>query len=489
MSANGHRLRMPPLGKSLSARVLLLTIAFVMLGEVLIYAPSAGRFRLEYLQERLATAHVAVLALLATPNFMVSNSLQAELMQHAGAYVVALTRPDGVKLMMRAKTGVPPVDASYDLAQRHFFGLISDAFAALWQSGNRVIRVRGPSPKDPHAIVEVVIDEAPMRAALIDYSERVLGLSIVISLITAALVYLSLQWLMIRPMRRLTEAMVAFRDDPEDLSATIQPSRRSDEIGVAEHELVEMQAGLRAALQQKTRLAALGGAVTKINHDLRNILSTAALVSDRLTASGDPEVRRNARALLAAIDRAVELCSSTLNFTREGPPALNLSRFALSELVEEVALSLPTQADGSGPLSNHCPPELEIEADRAQIFRIIANLAQNAAQAGASLIAVKARLEGNSAARDGRVVIEVADNGPGLPPRAREKLFQPFAGSARPGGTGLGLAIARELVRAHGGEIRLLASTAEGTRFAIELPQRGSRTGYRAAVAQSRAAS
>ena len=489
MSANGHRLRMPPLGKSLSARVLLLTIAFVMLGEVLIYAPSAGRFRLEYLQERLATAHVAVLALLATPNFMVSDSLQAELMQHAGAYVVALTRPDGVKLMMRAKTGVPPVDASYDLTQRHFFGLISDAFAALWQSGNRVIRVRGPSPKDPHAIVEVVIDEAPMRAALIDYSERVLGLSIVISLITAALVYLSLQWLMIRPMRRLTEAMVAFRDDPEDLSATIQPSRRSDEIGVAEHELVEMQAGLRAALQQKTRLAALGGAVTKINHDLRNILSTAALVSDRLTASGDPEVRRNARALLAAIDRAVELCSSTLNFTREGPPALNLSRFALSELVEEVALSLPTQADGSGPLSNHCPPELEIEADRAQIFRIIANLAQNAAQAGASLIAVKARLEGNSAARDGRVVIEVADNGPGLPPRAREKLFQPFAGSARPGGTGLGLAIARELVRAHGGEIRLLASTAEGTRFAIELPQRGSRTGYRAAVAQSRAAS
>jgi len=489
MTANGHRLHMPPLGKSLSARVLLLTIAFVMLGEVLIYAPSAGRFRLEYLQERLATAHVAVLALLATPNFMVSESLQAELMQHAGAYVVALTRPDGVKLMMRAKSGVPPIDASYDLAQRHFFGLIGDAFAALWQSGNRVIRVRGPSPKDPHAIVEVVVDEAPMRAALIDYSERVLALSIVISLITATLVYLSLQWLMIRPMRRLTEAMVAFRDDPEDLSATIQPSRRSDEIGVAEHELVEMQAGLRAALQQKTRLAALGGAVTKINHDLRNILSTAALVSDRLTASGDPEVRRNARALLAAIDRAVELCSSTLNFTREGPPALNLSRFQLSELVEEVALSLPTQAEGPGPISNHCPPELEIEADRAQIFRIIANLAQNAAQAGASRIAVKARLDGDSVARDGRVIIEVADNGPGLPPRAREKLFQPFAGSARPGGTGLGLAIARELVGAHGGEIRLLASTAEGTRFAIELPQRGSRTGYRAAVAQSRAAS
>src|SRR6185312_344971 len=161
MTANGHRLRLPPLGKSLSARVLLLTIAFVMLGEVLIYAPSAGRFRLEYLRDRLATAHVAILALLATPNYMVGDSLQAELMQHAGAYVVALKRPDGVKLMMRAKAGVPQVDATYDLGQGHFFGLIGDAFETLWQGGNRVIRVIGASPKDPKAVVEVVIDEAP----------------------------------------------------------------------------------------------------------------------------------------------------------------------------------------------------------------------------------------------------------------------------------------------------------------------------------------
>src|SRR6478672_639172 len=107
MTTNGHRLRLPPLGKSLSARVLLLTIFFVMLGEILIYAPSAGRFREQYLRERLATAHVAVLALLATPNNMVSDSLQMELLQHAGAYVIALRRADGVKLAMRARQGVP----------------------------------------------------------------------------------------------------------------------------------------------------------------------------------------------------------------------------------------------------------------------------------------------------------------------------------------------------------------------------------------------
>src|SRR5262250_662940 len=152
MALAGSRSHLPSPARSLSARVLLLTIVFVMLGEVLIYAPSAGRFRYEYLRDRLATAHVAILALLATPNFMVGASLQAELMQHAGAYVVALKRPDGVKLMMRAKGGVPVVAASYDLGRRHFFGLIGDAFATLWHKSNRVLRVMGPSPKDPESV-------------------------------------------------------------------------------------------------------------------------------------------------------------------------------------------------------------------------------------------------------------------------------------------------------------------------------------------------
>src|SRR5690349_23685087 len=120
MASVANRPHLPPLGKSLSARVLLLTIFFVMLGEVLIYAPSAGRFRYEYLRDRLATAHVAVLALLATPDYMVSDSLQAELLQHAGAYIVGLKRPDGVKLMMHAKQDEPSIDATFGLNRKSF---------------------------------------------------------------------------------------------------------------------------------------------------------------------------------------------------------------------------------------------------------------------------------------------------------------------------------------------------------------------------------
>src|SRR3546814_18695084 len=97
-----------------------------------------------------------------------------------------------------------------------------------------------------------------------------------------------------------------------------------------------MQEGRQAAMLQKTRLAGLGTAVTKVNHDLRNILATASLSSDRLGKSGDPAVRAMAPTLISAIDRALHLCAQTLQFTREGPAQLNLQRFDLRDLLTEV---------------------------------------------------------------------------------------------------------------------------------------------------------
>ena len=456
------RPRMPSLLRSLSARLLALTVLFVMLSEVLIFAPSAGNFRLNYLLERSKAGYTAILALLATPNNMVSDELEAELLKQTDAYVIAMGRPDGAKLMLGDKP--PPIDASFDLRERGFFMLIGDAFETLFQSHNRVLRIVAPSPRHPQATIEIVIDEAPMRMALIDYSYRILALSIVISLVTAAFVYLTLQWLLVRPMRRLTASMMAFRENPEDLSHQLPASTRTDELGVAQAELADMQAKLRAALQQKTRLAALGTAVTKINHDLRNILTTAQLVADRLAVSDNPEVKKMTPALLAAIDRAVDLCSKTLTFAREGPPELNRQRFPLRNLIDEVGAALPAQVNGQQVWFADIAGDIEIEADRDMMFRVFSNLGQNALQAGATRVAVNARRA------DSHLVIEVTDNGPGLPPRARENLFQPFAASARPGGSGLGLAIARDLMHAHGGDIRLARSDAEGTVFELELP-------------------
>ena len=457
------KLSLPPLAKSLSARLLMLTIAFVMLAEVLIYAPSIGRFRMVYLEERLAAAHLAILALDATPDQMISEDLERELLDHVQAYSVGLTRPGAGKLMLMVHTP-SPVDASYDLRESSFFGLIGDALGALMQDGGRVLRVVGVSPKDPGILVEVVLDEAPLISRMIGYSERILGLSMIISIFTAALVYLSLHLLMVQPMRRFTESMARFRENPEDASRTIKPSTRSDEVGIAQRELADMQEGLRRALRQRARLAALGAGVTKINHDLRNILATARLVSDRLTDSDDPEVRRAAPTLLSAIDRAVNLCVQTLNFTRDGAPAVEPSRFDLRELVAEVGAALPEQGNGEAVWRSRLKASLEVAADREQLYRVFSNLGQNAVQAGATRIEVAARRGGD------RLIIDVSDNGPGLSPRAREHLFEPFSSSSRPGGSGLGLAIARELMRAHGGDVQLEHSTSEGTCFRLILP-------------------
>jgi signal transduction histidine kinase len=459
----GKSKALPSLASGLSARLLLLTVAFVMLAEILIFTPSIARFRLDYLQERLAAGHLAILALEATPDYMVSPELTMELLTHVEAFTVALTKPGSGKLMLM---DMPPdhIDATFDLREVGFFGLIRDAFAVLWGEPMRIIRVLGTSPKDDRLRVEVVLDEAPLRHEMLAFSQRILALSLVISLFTAALVYLSLHLLMVRPMRRIGDNMSEFREDPEDASRVIRPSDRTDEIGFAEHELAAMQGGIRDALQQKTRLAALGIAVTKINHDLRNILATAQLVSDRLERSDDPEVKRVTPTLMSAIDRAANLCGETLNFTREGSPNLKLSCFDLSELTADVAGDLPGEVNGEPVWRNRVDGEFRIEADRDQLHRVLSNLGQNALQAGASQVEVTAEPV------NGRLRVHVSDNGPGLPPRARAHLFQPFTGSTKSGGTGLGLAIARDLIRAHGGEIRLDYSTAEGTSFSFDLP-------------------
>jgi signal transduction histidine kinase len=442
----------------------LLTVAFVMLAEVLIFLPSVARFRHDWLEQRLAAGHLAILALEATPDGMVSPELEVRLLAHAGALAIGLDMPGKGKLML--SMAMPKeVQATYDLRVSGPIRMIGEALKALFSADDgRLVRVVGTSPKDPEATVDMVIEEAPLRADLAAFALRILVLSLLISLLTAAMVYLSLHWLLVRPLRRLTASLIAFRDDPEG-APLFAPRHRSDEIGLAGRELARMQQGLREALGQQARLVALGTAVSKISHDLRNILATTRLVSDRLAESEDPGVRRLTPTLLASIDRAVNLCEQTLAFVREGRPPLQPTRFLLADLVAEVGAALPAPAQGRVTWIADLPGDLWLEADRAQLFRVLTNLAQNAVEAGASRLTVAAGVEAGC-----RAVIQVSDNGPGLPPRAREHLFQAFHGSTRPGSSGLGLAIAREIVNLHGGELALVESGAGGTIFRIELP-------------------
>jgi len=452
---------------SLSARLLILTIFFVMVGEVLIFVPSVARFRMTYFENRLAAGYLATLALEASPSGRLDQTLTDKLLARVGAQSVGLYRADGT--MLRLDRTVPPKpDLTINLTRPNVLLAIQGSFRTLLSQDNRVLRVLGPEGPDNQDTAEVLLDEAPLRAELWDFGIRILELSLVLSLITAALVYVSLNWLLVRPMRRITASMMEFRDDPEDASRVIAASGGRDEIGLAERELAVLQKTVQQALGQRARLAALGTAVSKINHDLRNILATARLVTDGLTASAAPEVRRVAPRLLDAIDRAVVLCTKTLDFSREGTPPLARSRFLLAPLIDEIAPGLAISEEDL-VIEDAIPPDLAIQADRDQLYRVFMNLARNAVEAGAH------RLHFSAARDGGTLIIEVADDGPGLPPKARENLFRPFYGSARPGGSGLGLSIARELIRAHGGELTLASSTGAGTVFRLALPASATR--------------
>ncbi len=467
MAGATDRSRRPRFG--LSARLLVMTIIFVMLAEVLIFVPSISRYRQSHLREHIAKAHIAVLALEATPDQMVSPRLERDLLYHANAHGIVLREQDRNKLML-AGTMPPAVDLTVRPFDESVLSMIYETFVTLFQSENRILRVIGPSPRVPEATIELIIDESPMRLEMYAYGWRILALSIIISLITAGLVYLTLQWLMVRPMCRLIDCMMDFGDSPEDPKTMMSPSGRRDEIGLAERQLASMQKVIRDSLQQKTRLAALGAAVAKINHDLRNTLSTAVIASDALSANPDPEVRRVASRLYGTIDRAVTICTQSLRFARGEKPPVDVRPFALQDLIAEAVAEVEGQCDPPGGkpiITTEISPQIaEIEADRDQMTRVLTNLVLNAAQSGAGRIAIRAF--GNGGGLD----IEVADDGPGIAPEVVDKLFIPFAGSSRDTGTGLGLAISREIVRAHGGDLVLVKTGDKGTVFRIRMPGR-----------------
>jgi signal transduction histidine kinase len=443
-------------------------MAFVLLGEILIYVPSISRFRKVYIEERISAGHLATQSLEASASGRIDRGLEEDLLSHAGVIAVTLHTPRARPMLGR----LPAVERVFDLRAATPWTLIADAFDTLWHGGERTIRVLGPSPQDPGLLVDISMREQALWNAMVDYSWRIFNLSIVLSLLTALLVYLSLQFLMVRPLRRITESVIAFRDHPEHTDIALKSSGRRDEIGVVQTELANMQSGLRQALAQKTRLAALGAAVSKINHDLRNLLANAMLLSDSLDISPDPKVKQIAPRLVESMERAAKLCSDTLNFARAEKVEPQKQRFALKELVAEVIATIDGQANSTVRWRNEVDESTMVQADRDQLFRVLMNLGRNAQQAmqgqtdddSAGLVSFMAWQSGRE------ILMEVADTGPGIPENAREHLFEAFAGSTQPGGTGLGLAIAREIMRAHGGEIELDRSSADGTAFRLRLP-------------------
>jgi signal transduction histidine kinase len=455
--------------RSLSGRFLILSIIFVMIAEVMIFVPSIARFRQDYLTARLEKAQIASLAVLASEGSVVDMALRDELLNNAGVFNVALRR-DAVSQLVLSSPVPGPVTTMVDLRDPSAFYLIRGALQQLLMPAEGVIRVVGEPTNSGGTMIDVAMAQAPLRSAMIDYGVRILWLSLVISVISALLLFGAVRRVMVKPVKRVVRHMEVYAQAPEDARRIITPQSTITELRSAEEALAAMQTQLTGSLKQKERLAQLGGAVAKISHDLRNILTTATLLADRMERSEDPAVKRSAPKLVNSLSRAVNLCEGTLAFGRVEEPPPSLSMVPLSNIVEDVIDGERLASGGGVEFIDEIEPGMTIRADSEQLFRVLGNLVRNARQA-IEATGKPGTIKISAQEKELNWEVIVCDTGPGLPPKAQEHLFTPFDGGVRKGGTGLGLVIASELVRGHGGALNLARTDGTGTEFVLSLPK------------------
>ncbi len=457
----------------LSAKLLLVTVLFVMLAEVLIYVPSIANFRRNWLNDRIAAAQVAALVLEGAPEDGLPEGSENRLLMGVGARSIA-ARVAGARRLLSLDSMPPPeVSRSVDLRNLDWWTSIREAISVLVAPATMPIRVVGEAVGGAD-FVEIVIDEAPLRRAMLKFSWSLLLISLLLTGLTALAVYIALNALIVGPIRQLAANVMEFEADPENPQRIIEPSLRADEIGEAERALARMQGTLADELRTKKHLAELGLAVSKINHDLRNMLAAAQLMSDQLVETRDAKIRRFAPRLIATLGRAIEFCQATLAYGRAAEATPAIRQVALRQLVAEQAELLGLSDNRHLRFDNQVPAELVAPCDPDQMARVLTNLMRNAIQA-----LTQAGTEGDNQPMlivsgmpaNGSATLRVIDNGPGVPLRAQANLFQAFRGSVTPGGTGLGLAVAAELVRLHGGTIELEPSPV-GAVFRVSLPLR-----------------
>ncbi len=456
----------------LAGRLIVLIAGFVMLAEVMIYVPAVSNMRYNWLHNHLSAAYTAALVFEDAPQGMLSDSLTREVLTSVGARLIVMEK-NGTRRILASGDLPSKVDEIDDLRSWTWMGLLGSASRSLTAPRGRVLTFLSEAPTGGSAI-EVTMDEASLQDAMYAFSRRILIYSLIVSVIVAALAALAMHRMILRPVRRLTTSIMDFGEDPGDRSRIIAPSTRAHELGQAERALAVMQEALALELSQKKNLANLGLAVAKINHDMRNMLTSAQILSDRLANVTDPLAQRLAPKLVATLDRAIRFCEATLTYGRAADEPPRPRPLHLRSIVAEAAETVAPLAHGPVRIDNEVPDDLEITADAEQMFRIMLNLMRNGVEAleraGAApgcLPSVEVKAWKSSAT----TIIEIADTGPGIPVAMRPKVFSAFQNSSRPGGTGLGLAIVADLIRAHGGTIALIGNSDDiGARFRITLP-------------------
>lgn len=447
-----------------------------MLAELVIFIPSAALYRQDWLGERINQVDILSLALIEVKDFTASEALAQRYIEDKNIIMGSERHAGQSKLLFGGFPDdlEPETVKMIDIRKVTAFPKFRDTFETFFGSSEGYYRVVGKASAHEDGVIEVLIPRKSIQMAMRDFFKRIFFLSLAIAIITGSLIYFTMSLLIIRPIQNLANSVTLFQAAPEVARPDSKPSERVDEIGDLERAFYDMKQSVRGSLKQKQRLATLGLAVAKINHDLRNILTSAQLVSDRLSTDADPKIARMGGRLARAIDRGVKMTRDVLNFSSPEADPIQSEPVRLSFLLGEVAGDvLPAFGTGARKISfmNDIPSELEIEADADHTYRIFHNLMRNAAQAMAGLTDDNAErlLRVYADLSDEYIEVHVADTAGGMPDKAKKKLFTAFASGGGKGSTGLGLTIAKELAKGQGGDLRLERTSKSGTTFTVQL--------------------
>ncbi len=458
--------------RNISALLLLMTIGFVLLAELLLFIPSLASFRQEGLEMRARAAALVAESLTGSDSASgmsreASAMLAKQFMAQTDAEFLAAFQDGRTVLVL----GSPPqgtVAIVTDLREGSELSFMATAME-FFASGDAYLRLIAPSPVEGQDRLEMLIPCAAIGAELRAYAGRIALLSILIALFVGALIYLAMLRLIVSPVRKLAAEMTAFREAPEQGRRGPAPAlTREDEIGQLQREFREMKQSLRAAFRQRERLAGLGLSVTKINHDLRNVLSTALLMADRLSLSDDPQLAEMGERLTRTVERGVGLTEEVLEYSSAREPEPVSERVSVRAVCDEVASELRTAFPRVRVMRD--VPNISVSADPEQLHRILSNLARNAAEAMVHAGTTNPQVKFAAESVGETVILTISDTGPGLPENVEDRIFLPFTRGTREGSTGLGLSISKELAEGMGGSLELMETGEHGTSFILGLP-------------------